>query len=364
MPFPSIVQLPPNRVRRTYQGGEILDAIETGTQGVDGNRPEDWIGSCTPSVNPGMEAIADEGLSRLADGSSLAACIAANPEAVLGRSVEPRPRFLLKLLDAAVRLPMQAHPTSVFARERLGKPFGKFEAYVVLSVRPGSPGNLLLGFQRPPTKAEWRRIVLEQDLTAMHACFDPIPVTPGEVWIVPGGLPHAIGAGLTLIEAMEPSDLVVRCEASGPGINVPPTARYMGVDPDLALEIFDFTPWPLEAVKAKLRCTPRQIRQGPGWTEDELVGLGHTPCFTLTRHTVRTSCTIPLEKRLHIGVVTAGIGIISAEGQTVKVRPGSRLLLPAKTQALDFIIEENPLTIVWCHEERMAHDKPNQEGIP
>lgn len=351
MPFPAIALLSPNRVRRTYQGGGILDAIETGTQGPDGNRPEDWIGSCTPAVNPGMDLIAHEGLSRLADGSLLADNIAANPGVVLGRSVEPRPRFLLKLLDAAVRLPMQAHPTSDFAQKRLGKPFGKFEAYVVLSVRPGSPGNLLLGFQRPPTKAEWRRIVLEQDLKAMHACFDPIPVTPGEVWIVPGGLPHAIGAGLTLIEAMEPSDLVVRCEASGPGINVPPAARYMGVDPDLALEIFDFTPWPLDAVKATFRCTPRQIRQGPGWTEDELVGPGHTPCFTLTRHTVTTSCTIPLEKRLHIGVVTAGSGSISAGDHVIVVRPGSRLLIPAHTQGISVTMDGSPLNLVWCHEE-------------
>lgn len=152
MSFPSIAQLPPNRVRRTYQGGGILDAIETGIQGVDGNRPEDWIGSCTPAVNPGMEAIVDEGLSHLADGSLLSNKIAANPDVVLDRGGEPRPRFLLKLLDAAVRLPIQAHPTSAFAQERLGKPFGKFEAYVVLSVRPGSPGNLLLGFQRPPTR--------------------------------------------------------------------------------------------------------------------------------------------------------------------------------------------------------------------
>ena len=35
---------------------------------------------------------------------------------------------------------------------------------------------------------------------------------PGDVWIVPGGLPHAIGAGVLMVEVMEPSDWVVRCE--------------------------------------------------------------------------------------------------------------------------------------------------------
>jgi mannose-6-phosphate isomerase class I len=88
-----------------------------------------------------------------------------------------------------------------------------------------------------------------------------------------------------------------------------------------------------------------------GWSEDELVGPGHTPCFTLTRHTVTTSCTIPLEKRLHIGVVTAGSGSICAGDHVIVVRPGSRLLIPAHTQGISVTMDGSPLNLVWCHEE-------------
>ena len=52
----------------------------------------------------------------------------------------------------------------------------------------------------------------KQDKARMDGCFEKIPVQVGEVWYIPGGMPHAIGEGITMLEMMEPSDLVVRCE--------------------------------------------------------------------------------------------------------------------------------------------------------
>ena len=143
---------------------------------------------------------------------------------------------------SSMRLHLQAHPTREFARQHLGQSWGKLEAYVILSTRPGCEPFIRLGFQHPPTPEEWQRIVIEQDIAAMDACFEPVPVRPGQVWFVPGGLPHAIGGGLTVLEIMEPSDLVVRCEFEREGIVVPPSARFMGREPADALRIFDFTP--------------------------------------------------------------------------------------------------------------------------
>ncbi len=157
---------------------------------------------------------------------------ARDPDYYFGREHAERlgahPGFLAKLLDSAMRLHVQAHPTAAFAREHLGSPWGKLEAYVILALRDAEHAYIRLGFQRPPSPSEWRRIVLEQDIAAMDACFDPIPVRVGEVWLVPGGLPHAIGEGILMLEVMEPSDLVVRCEFVREGVEVPPEARFMG----------------------------------------------------------------------------------------------------------------------------------------
>ena len=43
--------------------------------------------------------------------------------------------LLVKLLDAAERLPVHAHPDRAFAREAFDSPFGKTEAWIVLDTR-------------------------------------------------------------------------------------------------------------------------------------------------------------------------------------------------------------------------------------
>ena len=45
--------------------------------------------------------------------------------------------FLLKILDSAMRLHVQAHPSTQFANEVMGMPYGKLECYYILHVRDG-----------------------------------------------------------------------------------------------------------------------------------------------------------------------------------------------------------------------------------
>ena len=52
-----LVQLPPNRVWRTYSGGKVLDEISGITPAKDSHFPEDWIASTTEAINPGRESI-------------------------------------------------------------------------------------------------------------------------------------------------------------------------------------------------------------------------------------------------------------------------------------------------------------------
>jgi mannose-6-phosphate isomerase-like protein (cupin superfamily) len=65
---------------------------------------------------------------------------------------------------------------------------------------------------------------------------------------------------------------------------------------------------------------------------------------------VTASCTIPLDPRLHIGVVIAGNGTITTGNNPIALRPGSRLLIPAHTPTVTIANHGIPLNIVWCHE--------------
>src|SRR5581483_3343309 len=98
----------------------------------------------------------------------------------------------------------------------------------VLATRETGPAPFIyIGFQRPPPAAELKHLIETQDIAAIEACFDKIPVRAGDTFIIPGGTPHALGAGIFMIEIQEPSDLVVRFEFERAGYVLPEAARFM-----------------------------------------------------------------------------------------------------------------------------------------
>lgn len=331
-----IVLLPPNRVWRTYRGGAELDRLAALGDPSDDHFPEDWVASVTRARNTGREHLADEGLSLVRVGGveyALDALLASDAAYFLGAAHVARfgavPQLLVKLLDSSIRLHFQVHPTAEFARLRLGAGSGKTEAYHVLAVRPGSDARLYLGFQRPPDRAGLKRLIETQDIAALEACFDPITVRPGDTFLVPGGTPHALGAGLLLVEIQEPSDLVVRFEFERGGYVLPEAARFMNRGLDFCLDIFDLAPRSPEAVATRNRCAPRPLRElGPGSWQEELIGPAQTPCFRVRRlHIVA-----PLEKtetEAAIVIVTAGACTLAAGGETHALRFGDKAFFPA-----------------------------------
>lgn len=237
-----IIKLDINRVRRNYLGGRNLDEAQGVKNPSVSNKPEEWVCSITEARNPGLEVVENEGLSTHG-GKLLIETIKENPEYYLGKELyEARGidlGFLMKVLDSSMRLHVQAHPTREYAIKYLNSNYGKLECYYILSTRGKSEGYLRLGFQHLKDKEEWMRIVNEQDIAAMDALFDKIPVHVGETWYIPGGMPHAIGEDIAMIEIMEPSDLVLRCEFEREGIVVPPQARFMGKSLEDYVDIFD-----------------------------------------------------------------------------------------------------------------------------
>lgn len=338
MTIPDVIMLPPNRVWRTYPGGRTLDTLDRRSGPTDGHFPEEWIASTTRAVNPGRDHAETEGLSTVRfDGEAhlLRDLMAVHPEALLGKhhvaSYGPQAGFLLKLLDSAVRLHLQAHPTLRFARERLNSPSGKTEAYLILSTRPEvREPYIYLGFQRPIGRAEFRRAVLDQDVDSMLGLFDRIPVSAGDVFLVPGGLPHAIGEGIFMIEIMEPTDFVVRFEFDRGGYVLPEEARFMGRDVDFALDMLDFTAYPTDRIREMTFCRSREVASWKDGSEEALIDKTQTPAFSL--HRLRVSGMLTREGHtFSAGIVTNGTGTIRAGNVEHAIRRGDRFLVPYRT---------------------------------
>jgi len=331
-----IVLLPPHRVSRTYQGGRGLDALAGAPAPADSHFPEDWVASTTRAINPGRESIR-EGVSPVLVGGvahDFAALLASDADYFLGAKHAAKhgaqPQLLVKLLDPSIRLHFQAHPTADFARRFLNSPSGKTEAYHILATRPEiAVPYIYLGFQRPPSRDALRRMIETQDIAGLEACFDKIPVKPGDTYLVPGGVPHALGEGLLLVEVQEPSDLVVRFEFERGGYVLPESARFMNRGLEFCLDVFDYSAWPSGRLRTEAACPPRRRRAlGPDSWQDELIGPERTPCFLVRQSQVRAPAA-KAEDSAYIAIVTDGACEISAGGETHRLRRYDKFFVPA-----------------------------------
>ncbi len=363
-----LILLPPNRVWRTYPGGRTLDQLAGAAAPADSHLAEDWIASTTRAVNRGREEIA-EGISQVRVGfdptpRDFAELLASDPEYFLGaahvKKHGAQPQLLVKFLDSGTRLHFQVHPTREFARRILGAPSGKTEAYYVLGVRPNSDlpssgsakdassGSIFVGFQRPPTPAQLRAAIVTQDITAIEACFDPIAVKPGDTFLIPGGTPHALGAGLFLVEIQEPSDLVVRFEFERAGYVLPESARFMNRDVDFALTVFNLAPLTPTVLDTRIRCQPRRLRElGPGSWQDELIGPGQTDCFRVVRTTL-SGPVVKDETSAVIAIVTRGAVMVEVGGERHRIDIYEKCFLPAGIGPITLIPLEGTAEILEC----------------
>lgn len=177
---------------------------------------------------------------------------------------------------------------------------------------------------------------MEQDVDAMLSCFDKIPVRQGDVFIVPGGLPHAIGEGVFMIEIMEPTDFVVRLEFERGGYVLPEAARFMGRDVDFALSMIDFTPHSVERIRQNYFCEPRLLSRQNDGEETILIDKKQTPCFSVHRLTI-TGNYVKNADTFYVGIVTKGSGTVLAGEEREFVKTGDRFLIPFNTHDVEYV---------------------------
>lgn len=138
-----------NRVRRVYKGG-LQFCNFFGDEAKDGFYPEEWVSSVVSAVNI-EKTNQREGLSILENTDiPLNTFIKKYSREMLGN----REDFgvLVKLLDSAIRLPVQAHPDKEFSRKYFGSDFGKTEMWLVIGTRRNA--SIYLGFKEKVSQAK------------------------------------------------------------------------------------------------------------------------------------------------------------------------------------------------------------------
>ncbi len=111
---------------------------------------------------------------------------------------------LVKFLFTTEKLSVQVHPDDAYARQHHDS-LGKTEMWHVLAAEPGA--QIAAGFREPITPQRLREASLSGEIENLLQWFD---AAPGDTFFIPAGTVHAIGAGLTLCEIQQHSDITYR----------------------------------------------------------------------------------------------------------------------------------------------------------
>jgi len=229
-------KLASNQFDHFYKGGYRIGALRHGPGGP--MRPEEWIGSMTTRF--GEKTM---GLSTLNDGSFLRDSVIANPEAWLGaehlNAFGASTELLMKLLDPDQRLPVHYHPNKKFAKEHLALNHGKTEAWIILEAP--DQAEVGLGFSTELRKPEVAKMVDARDSVGLLASLQKFKVKAGDTVFVPAGVPHAIGAGIFVLELQEPTDLSALLEWNDFAVDGVKDG-HLGLGFDTVLDALRYTP--------------------------------------------------------------------------------------------------------------------------
>ncbi len=112
--------------------------------------------------------------------------------------------LLIKLIDAKGDLSVQVHPSDEYALAHEGE-YGKTEMWYILDCDEGA--SLYYGFSRDVSRDEYAAAIEEGRLTEL---LNKVSVKQGDVFFIPAGTVHAIGAGILICEIQQNSNTTYR----------------------------------------------------------------------------------------------------------------------------------------------------------
>ena len=112
--------------------------------------------------------------------------------------------LLVKIIDAKGDLSVQVHPDETLAKARHNS-YGKTEMWYIIDAEEGAP--IYAGLSKQITPEEYEKLVAENAIMDVIARHDS---HAGDLFFLPAGRIHAIGAGNLLAEIQQTSDITYR----------------------------------------------------------------------------------------------------------------------------------------------------------
>lgn len=229
--------------------------------------------------------------------------------------------LLIKYLDCNDKLSVQVHPDDALAKERHNS-FGKTEAWYIAECKEGAA--IYLGFKDLNiTREEYIAAVQESRLEEL---LNRVEVKKGDVFFIPAGTVHALGAGIEVVEVQQTSDVTYRIydwdrvDASGKGRELH-TA--------LAVDAIDF--------EADADVLHKQYSLAKGG-ESKVI---ESPYFTMTLHDVDAVKYLDrsMLDSFIVYICLSGSATIAVDGGKEELAAGELALVPA--EACEIAVEGN-----------------------
>lgn len=231
--------------------------------------------------------------------------------------------LLVKFIDARQDLSIQVHPDDSMALRKHNQQNGKTEMWYVISTGEGA--HLMSGLSRKITPEEYVRRIEDHTITDV---LHDYKLTPGDVFFLPAGRIHSIGAGSFIAEIQQTSDLTYRIYDFGRvGLDGKPRQLHT----ELAKEAIDYT------VLDDYRTHYTEKKN----EETVLVSCKYftTSLIWTDRNFVKDLSA--LDSFLII-ICTEGNGEIAYnEGNRESIRRGETVLIPASATSVEFIPDGN-----------------------
>ena len=227
--------------------------------------------------------------------------------------------LLIKFIDARTDLSIQVHPDDAMAQRVHGPgQKGKTEMWYVVAAEPDA--FLLSGLSRAITPEEYVRRVENNTITDVLVRHD---IRPGDVFFLPAGRIHAIGAGSFIAEIQQTSDYTYRIYDYGRlGLDGKPRQLHT----ELAKEAIDYHVYPDYK-------TDYEDRRD---AEVELISCRYftTSLYTLDQPLVRDLADLD---SFLVVMCLSGSGHLSMDGGApVPLHQGETVLIPACAREVTF----------------------------
>lgn len=224
--------------------------------------------------------------------------------------------LLIKFIDAQDNLSIQVHPDDKLAGERHNS-FGKTEMWYVVKAAPGA--YLYTGFEKEITPDGYEQSIEDNSFTES---LKKHMVKEGDVFFLPAGRVHAIGAGCFIAEIQQTSNITYRIydynrkDAQG-------NSRELHTE--LAKDAIDFKLYDTYKTEYKKELNkPVELVTCPYFTTN-LLELNE---YTKRDYSQKDSFVIYM-------CLEGSLNLVDNKGNTLHIERGESLLIPAETNSIE-----------------------------